>query len=366
MAIPYLDLKPHYKRIQAQVEPKILQVLAGAQYILGPEVAQCEKELAAFAGTQSCLTIANGTIALQVALQAIDIQPGDEVITTSFSFFATAEVISTLGAKPVFVDIDEKTFNIDASQIEAKITPRTKAIMPVSLYGQIADMDEINAIAAKHKLYVIEDAAQSFGATYKNKRSCSVSHIGSTSFFPAKPLGVAGDGGAVFTNDPELAKKLEYIRNHGQTRRYYHEFIGTNARLDTLQCVILSEKLKYYSDDIRKRQAIANTYNEAFSGLKNVIIPTIKSDRESVWAQYTLRVENRDQFAKDLEKEGVPTSVHYPFGIHEQPIYKKLLGNISLPVTEKMSKSVISLPLYPDMPQDHVNIVIEAVRKVSR
>lgn len=362
MAIPYLDLTAQYKRIQAQVEPKLLKAMANCQYILGPEVAQCEKELAEFTGTPHAYTVANGTIALLMALQALDVKPGDEVITTSFSFFATAEVISILGAKPVFVDIDEKTYNIDINKIEEKITAKTKVIMPVSLYGQIPDMDEINAIAKKHKLFVVEDAAQSFGALYKGKRSCAVSDIGCTSFFPAKPLGCAGDGGAVFTANPELGKKIEYIRNHGQTRRYYHEYIGINGRLDTIQCIVLSEKLKIYQSDIEKRQAIAKAYNEGFASLKGVVTPFIKSDRESVFAQYTLAVPERDQVIKKLEAEGVPTSVHYPFGMHEQPVYKKESG--SLPITEKMARSVLSLPLYPDMPKEHVSTVIAAVRKV--
>lgn len=363
MAIPYLDLTAQYKRIQKELEPKLLQAMAKAQYILGPEVAQCEKELAAFTGVPHAYTVANGTIALLMALQALDVQPGDEVITTSFSFFATAEVISILGAKPVFVDINEKTYNIDVNKIEEKITSKTKVIMPVSLYGLVPDMEEINAIAKKHKLYVIEDAAQSFGATYKGKRSCAVSDIGCTSFFPAKPLGCAGDGGAIFTENPELAKKIEYIRNHGQTRRYYHEYIGINGRLDTIQCIVLSEKLKTYDADLEKRRAIGSAYNDAFTGLKGLVTPWIPNDRQTVYGQYTLAVQDRDGFIKKLEAEGIPTSVHYPFGMHEQPVYKKL--GVSLPITEKMARSVVSLPLYPDMPKDHVNTVIAAVRKVA-
>ncbi len=364
MSIPYLDLTQQYKRIQKVIEPKILSVLASGQYILGPEVTELEKELAQFTGSKYALAVSNGTIALQMALQAIDLKPGDEVIVPSFSFFATAEVVTTLGATPVFVDIEEKSFNIDVSKIEAAITPKTKAIMPVSLYGQISDMDEIMAIAQKHQLTVIEDAAQSFGALYKNKRSCNVSHIGCTSFFPAKPLGALGDGGGVFTSDPELFKKLEAIRVHGQTKRYYHEYIGVNGRLDPIQCVVLREKIKFYDEDLNKRREIGFAYNDAFSGLKGLVAPTIKSDRNTVFAQYTVVVENRDQFAKDLEKEGIPTSIHYPLGMHEQPVYKHM--NISLPVTEKLSKRVISLPLYPDMPKDHVKKVIDAVKKIAQ
>lgn len=364
MSVPYLDLTAQYKRIQAEVEPKILQILSSGQYILGPHVVECEKALAQFTGTSSALTVSNGTIALQMALQALDIKPGDEVITTSFSFFATAEVISTLGAKPVFVDMDPRTYNIDPHRIEGAITSRTKAIMPVSIFGQIADMDAINTIAKKHNLYVIEDAAQSFGATYKGQRSCALSDIGCTSFFPAKPLGAAGDGGGVFTSNPELAKKLDAIRVHGQTRRYYHEYIGVNGRLDPIQCVVLTAKIKHYDEDLKKRRQIAAAYDDAFAGLEQVVTPYVSPDCQSAVAQYSLLVENRDKFVKDLADLGVPTSIHYPLGMHQQPVYKHM--NVSLPITEKVASQVVSLPLYPDMPQSDVAQVIEAVKKVVK
>lgn len=359
--IPYLDLAPSYKKIQKAVEPEILNVLASGQYILGKHVETCEADLAQFVGSKHALAVSNGTIALMMALQAIDVQPGDEVIVPSFSFFATAEVVSTLGAKPVFIDIERDTYNIDVSQIEKAITKKTKAIMPVSLYGQMPDFEEINQIAEKHKLVVIEDAAQSFGATYKGKRSCSVTHIGCTSFFPAKPLGAAGDGGAVFTSNTDLHKKLDSIRVHGQTKRYYHEYIGVNGRLDPIQCVVLKEKLKYYNDDIKERQTIGNRYNDAFKNL-NLVFPTIKSDRESVFAQYTIAVDNRDGFIEKMTKAGVPTSVHYPMGMHEQPVYKHM--NVKLPVTEEVSKKVVSLPLYPGMPEKDIQTVIQAVTSI--
>lgn len=359
MSIPYLDLSVQYKKIQAQVEPRILKILSSGQYIMGPEVVECEKKLAEFVGCSTALTASNGTIALSMALMAVGVQPGDEVITTSFSFFATAEVISSLGAKPIFVDVDPVSYNIDPSQIEDKITPRTRAIMPVGIFGQPADMDEINSIAKKHGLFVIEDAAQSFGAIYKGKRSCNLSDIGCTSFFPAKPLGCAGDGGGVFTSNPDLAKKLDFIRNHGQTRRYYHEYIGVNGRLDPIQCVVLSEKIKTYQKDIEERQKIAQQYNTAFTKL-GYKTPQLKdAHRQSVYAQYTLVVDQRDQFVKFLTEKGVPTSIHYPMGIHEQPIYKNL--NVKLPVTEHLSQRVVSLPLYPGMPQEHIEQVISVV-----
>jgi UDP-2-acetamido-2-deoxy-ribo-hexuluronate aminotransferase len=361
MAIPYLDLAVQYKKIQSKIEPKVLEILASGQYVLGPEVVACEKELSQFTGATFSSAVSNGTVALLNALLAVGVGPGDEVITTGFSFFATAEVITLIGAHPIFVDIEADTYNINVALIEKAVTSKTKAIMPVSLYGQIADMDEINAIAKKHGLYVIEDAAQSFGAIYKGKRSCSISHIGCTSFFPAKPLGCAGDGGAVFTSDSEIAKKLDYIRVHGQTRRYHHEYIGFNGRLDPIQCAVIREKLKFYDEDLNKRREIAQAYNDAFAGLKGAAIPVVRADRNSVFAQYTLAVPQREEFIKKLDQMGVPTSIHYPSGMHEQPVYKNL--KFSLPVTEKLAKQVVSLPLYPDMPQENVKTVIQAVQK---
>ncbi len=358
--IPYLDLSPSYKRIQKIVEPEILNILSSGQYILGKHVETCEADLAQFVGSKHALAVSNGTIALMMALQAIDVQPGDEVIVPSFSFFATAEVVSTLGAKPVFIDVERDTYNIDISQIEKAITKKTKAIMPVSLFGQMPDLEEINQIAEKHKLVVIEDAAQSFGATYKGRRSCSVTHIGCTSFFPAKPLGAAGDGGAVFTSNTDLHKKLDSIRVHGQTKRYYHEYIGVNGRLDPIQCVVIREKLKFYNDDIKERQRIGKIYNDSFKGL-NLVAPQIKSDRESVFAQYTVAVPHRDQFVEKMGKLGVPTSVHYPMGMHEQPVYKSMY--VKLPVTEDVSRKVVSLPLYPGMPDKDIETVIKAVKE---
>lgn len=358
--IPYLDLSPSYKRIQKTVEPEVLNILASGQYVLGKHVEAFEADVAQFVGSKHALAVSNGTIALMMALQAIDIKPGDEVIVPSFSFFATAEVVTTLGATPIFIDIERDTYNIDVRQIEKAITKKTKAIMPVSLYGQMPDMDEINQIAEKHGLVVIEDAAQGFGATYKGRRSCSVTHIGCTSFFPAKPLGAAGDGGAVFTSNSDLAKKLDSIRVHGQTRRYYHEYIGVNGRLDPIQCVVLKEKLKFYNEDIKERQSIAKKYNEGFKSF-NIVTPVVRPDRESVYAQYTLAVPQRDVFIEKLVKSGVPTSVHYPMGMHEQPVYKHM--KVHLPITEELSKKVVSLPLYPGMPDKDIQTVIQAVQQ---
>lgn len=360
--IPFLDLKPQYKALEKSINEGIQTVLNHGQFILGPEVEECEKALAKYIGTKYCLTAASGTDSLIMALMALGIKPGDEVITTPFSFFATAEVISLLGAEPVFVDIDRETYNIDPTKIEAAITKKTKMIMPVSLYGQPADFDEINAIGKKHGLSVIEDAAQSFGADYKGKKSCGISLVGSTSFFPAKPLGCYGDGGAVFTDDEALHKKMSQIRVHGQERRYHHTMIGINGRLDTIQCAVLIEKLKRYDWEVKKRQEIASHFNEAFVGLKGKItVPYVKKDRGSVWAQYTVLVENRDKFASDLKAKGVPTSVHYPSPLHWQPVYAHLKDRYHMPVAEKVASQVISLPIYPDMNEETQMRIIHAV-----
>lgn len=373
-SIPYLDLKPQYAALQTRINERIQAVLNHGQFILGPEVAECEKSLASFVGARHCLTAASGTDALMMALMAIGVGPGDEVITTPFSFFATAETISLVGAEPVFVDIELETFNIDASKIEAAITPRTKAIMPVSLYGQPADFVEINALAERRGLVVIEDAAQSFGAPYggagsSGRKSGALSRIGATSFFPAKPLGCYGDGGAVFTDDAALAKRMEQIRVHGQESRYHHVLLGINGRLDTIQCAVLLEKLTRYEWEIARREAIAARYTEAFGSLRGrLTAPIVRPDRGSVWAQYTVRVDEsvsggRDGLANRLKEKGVPTSVHYPSPLHHQPVYARLRDRYRLPNAEKAAREVISLPLYPDLPDDAQARVIEAVRE---
>ncbi|MDX9731939.1 MAG: DegT/DnrJ/EryC1/StrS family aminotransferase [Bdellovibrionales bacterium] len=371
--IPYLDLKPQYRSMEKAIQERIHTVLEHGQFILGPEVQESETALAAFAGSKYCLTAASGTDALIMALMALGVGPGDEVITTGFSFFATAEVISLIGASPVFVDIDPVTYNLDVSKVEAAITKKTKAIMPVSLYGQPADFIELEKIAQKHGLPVVEDAAQSFGAVYNapvgsayhGKRSGALGTIGATSFFPAKPLGCYGDGGAVFTDDENLYKKMSIIRTHGQESRYHHVAIGINGRLDTIQCTIILEKLKRYGWEIERRQRVAEMYNKAFSDFgAKCVVPKVKSDRQSVWAQYTVLVQDRDAFAAALKAKGVPTSVHYPSPLHHQPVYKELRDKFKLPEAEKASYSCISLPLYADMPDEHIEHVIKAVREV--
>jgi UDP-2-acetamido-2-deoxy-ribo-hexuluronate aminotransferase len=363
--VPYLDLKPQYQALSEKINARIQTVLNHGQFILGPEVVECEKALAAYIGTKYCLTAASGTDSLMLALMALGVGRGDEVITTPFSFFATAEVISLVGAEPIFVDIEPVTYNLDPAKLAAAITPRTKAIMPVSLYGQPADFDEINAIAAKHKIPVIEDAAQSFGARYKDKKSCGLTLVGSTSFFPAKPLGCYGDGGALFTNDEELNKKMEQLRVHGQESRYHHTALGINGRLDTLQCAILIEKLKRYDWEIERRDAIANRYTTALRELGDrCVVPVVKADRGSVWAQYTVLVDDRAGFAAKLKDHGVPTSIHYPTPLHHQPVYKHLREKFSCPVAESASSRCISLPMFPDMTAEQVDAVIAGVRAV--
>jgi UDP-2-acetamido-2-deoxy-ribo-hexuluronate aminotransferase len=366
-SLPYLDLKPQYRAMEKEINARIQTVLNHGQFILGPEVVECEKALAEFTGSKFCLTAASGTDALMMALMALGVGPGDEVITTPFSFFATAEVISLVGAKPVFVDIEDVSYNLDPAKIEMAITPRTKVIMPVSLYGQPADFREIEVIAAKYGITVVEDAAQSFGARYEaagTKRSGALGRIGATSFFPAKPLGCYGDGGAVFTDDQGMFERMSRIRVHGQSARYHHTELGINGRLDTLQCTVLTEKLKRYPWEIEQRQKVAARYSAGLSGLApKLIIPVVRPGRDSVWAQYTVLVDDRDAFAARLKELGVPTSVHYPSPLHHQPVYADLKALYHCPVAERVSAKCISLPLYADMPMEHVERVIEAVKK---
>ncbi len=364
MEIPYLDLTKQYEVLSSKIDSRVKNVLAGGQYILGPEVAECEDKMSQFIGAPYCLTVASGTDALLMALLAYDVKPGDEVIVPAFSFFATAEVVALIGAIPVFVDVEVDTFNIDVKQVESLISKKTKAIMPVSLYGQVPDMDELNEVAMRFGVPVIEDAAQSFGAKYGDKKSCNLSQIGCTSFFPAKPLGCYGDGGAVFCQDKEMYDKLSQVRNHGQESRYYHTKIGYNGRLDTLQCAILIEKLERYPWEIEQRQKIAAIYDQEFRALPSLQIPLVKDGRDSVYAQYTIQVDDRDRFQTKLKDVGVPTSIHYPKGMHEQPALSQFAPSSPLKVTETVCDRVISLPLYADMPMEHVEYVVESVKKV--
>ncbi len=365
MTIPFIDLKSQYKALKESIDSRIHKVLDHGAYVNGPEVAELEQKLAQHTGTKFALTCASGTDALLLPLMALGIGPGDEVITTAFSFIATAEVIVLAGAKPIYVDIDPRTFNIDVTQIEKAITAKTKAIMPVSLYGQMADMDELNALAKKHNLHVIEDSAQSYGASYKKQKSGSMTIAGGTSFFPAKPLGAYGDGGAIFTNDQKLLTVMKEIREHGSESRYYHTRLGVNARLDTLQCAILLAKLERYDWEVERRNKIASRYNESFAHIKQAgfSFPHVKSDRQSVWAQYTLTVQDRDGFAKKMQEAGVPTSIHYPRIMPDQPWYKEHTADpqANLSVARNAALHVISLPMYPDMDIPTQDKIIQAV-----
>jgi UDP-2-acetamido-2-deoxy-ribo-hexuluronate aminotransferase len=341
----FIDLKSQYQRLKPQIDAAIQRVLDHGQYILGPEVAELEEKLVAYTGARYCITVANGTDALQIALMALGVGPGDEVITPGFTYIATAETVALLRAKPVYVDIDGRTYNLDPAQLEAAITPRTKAIIPVSLYGQCADFDAINAIAARHGIPVIEDAAQSFGASYKGRKSCSLSAIGCASFFPSKPLGCYGDGGAIFTSDEELAKVMRQIARHGQDRRYHHVRVGVNSRLDTLQAAILLPKLAVFDEEMTLRQQVAASYTRLLNDAGINSTPCIDSHNISVWAQYTIQVDGRDGVQKRLSEVGVPTTVHYPIPLNGQPAVAD--AQVQLPVGDAVARRVLSLPMGP-------------------
>lgn len=356
--IPFFDLAAQQDRLRTQIDAGIARVLAHGQYILGPEVAELEEKLADYTGAAHCITCANGTDALQIALMALGVGPGDEVITPGFTYIATAEAAAILGAKVVYVDIDPVTFNMDATRLEAAITPRTRAIMPVSLYGQCADYDAINAIAARHGIAVIEDAAQSFGATYKGRKSCNLTLVSCTSFFPSKPLGCYGDGGAVFTSDPELAKSMRQIARHGQEKRYHHVRIGMNSRLDTIQAAILLPKLDILDDEVAARQQVAHNYMMGLRGA-SVTLPVVAEYNVSAWAQYTVRVGNRTAVQEALKSAGVPTAVHYPMPLNRQPAVSD--PTAVLPHGDKAAEDVMSLPMHPYMSDAELTRVCTAL-----
>ena len=354
----FVDLQSQYKGIEADIDARIKKVLEHGQYILGPEVKELEPKLAEFTGVKHCLGVSSGTDALLIAMMALGIGAGDEIITTPFTFIATGETIALLGATPVFVDVDPKTYNLDPSRIEAAITPKTKAIMPVSLYGQCCDFDAINATAARHNLPVIEDGAQSFGATYKGKMSCSLTTIGCTSFFPSKPLGAYGDGGACFTDNDELAGIMRQISVHGQDRRYHHARIGINGRLDTLQAAVLLSKLGIFAAEIKKRAQIGQRYSELLT-CEGIVTPYIEPFNTCVYAQYTLQVEKRETVQKALEAKKIPTAVHYPIPLNKQPAMNQ--GHLSFPVAEHLARRVISLPMHPYLTRADQAEVVAAV-----
>lgn len=353
----FIDLAAQQARIKDKIDAGIQRVLAHGQYILGPEVTELEERLASFSGAKHCITCANGTDALQIAQMAFGIGPGDEVITPGFTYIATAETVAVLRAKPVYVDIDPKTYNLDPAKLEAAITPRTKAIIPVSLYGQCADLDAINAIANKHGIPVIEDAAQSFGAIYKGKRSCNLSTVATTSFFPSKPLGCYGDGGAIFTNDDELATVMRQIARHGQDRRYHHIRVGVNSRLDTLQAAILLPKLEILAEEIRLRNQRAERYTRLLKAVGIETTPHVKEHNVSAWAQYTIYVNNREEIQGKLRGAGIPTAVHYPIPLNQQPAVADKGAN--LPVGDDAAKRVVSLPMHPYLAEQDQRRVVE-------
>ena len=359
----FCDLSDQYQRYQVTINKRIQQVLEHGKYILGPEVAELEDKLAGFIGVSHCIGVASGTDALQMSLMVLGVGHGDEIITTPFSFIATAEVIHLLGAKPVYADIDPETYNIDPANIESLITDKTKAIVPVSLYGQCAEFDEINEIANRHGLPVIEDAAQSFGAQYKSRQSCNLTSIGCTSFFPSKPLGCYGDGGAIFTNDDEIADKLKYLRVHGQDKRYHHALLGINGRLDTLQAAILLAKFEHFEKEIELRNKVAQRYSELLPA-DSLVLPTIKSHNLSVFAQYTIQVNDRANFQQSLSEQSIPTAVHYPYPLYKQPaIFQQ--GTI-LANTEYAANHVLSLPMHPYLKQENQDRIISEIEKLMQ
>lgn len=362
--LEFIDLKTQYQALKAQIDDRIQRVLEHGQYIMGPEVSELEERLAAFTGAKHCITVASGTEALLVSLMAMGLAPGDEVITTPFTFAATAEMIVLLGGRPVFVDIEADTCNIDANLIEAKITARTRAIMPVSLYGQCADMDAINALAARHGLLVIEDAAQSFGATYKGRRSGNLSTFGCTSFFPSKPLGCYGDGGAIFTSDAALAQACRELRVHGQSSRYMHTRVGVGGRMDTLQCAIVLAKLERFNWEVEQRLSLGKRYGELLSGMPGVRPVSTRADRNPVWAQYTVCVDNRSAVQSALQAQGIPAVVHYPRPVHLQPAYTQYADPGDCPLSLQASEQVLSLPMSADLSADSQVRVVAALAAV--
>lgn len=366
----FIDLKTQYRRLREPMNARIQAVLEHGQYVLGPETVELERRLADYVGAKHCIGASSGTDTLLIALMALGIGRGDEVITSPFTFISTGETIALAGATPVFVDIDRQTYNIDPALIERAITPRTKAIMPVSLYGQCADFDAINAIAKRHRLAVIEDGAQSFGASYNGRKSCALSSIGSTSFFPSKPLGCYGDGGALFTDDDALAKLFREIRVHGQDRRYHHPRLGINGRLDTLQAAVLLSKLDVFADEVAARERIGGRYttliDEAFAdapSLRRVTTPYLAPNCTSVYAQYTVEVPNRAQVEEQMKARGIPTAVHYAVPLHLQPVFAHSNQKPgSLPISELVAERVISLPMHPYLTEEQQVRVVTALK----
>lgn len=367
--IPFADLKSQYESYKAEIDKAVLDVMASSMYIMGPEVEKLEKNLASYVGARHALSVSSGTDALLLALMAYGIKEGDEVITTPFTFIATAEVIALVGAKPVFADIDEKTYNLDIEKVKPLINEKTKAIIPVSLYGLPADMDKFYELTKNTNIKLIEDACQSFGATDNGKYSCNYNSLGCTSFFPSKPLGCYGDGGAVFTNDDKEAEILSNLRNHGQVARYKHKYIGINGRLDAMQAAILNVKLAHFKEEIARRIEIGNNYTKkikaAYKGdAADIITPFIPDGKVSVYAQYSVRVKNREEVTKKLNEAGIPTAIHYPIPLHMQECYAGCgFKEGDLPVSEKVSSEIMSLPMSAFLKDDDQDFIVETLCK---
>jgi UDP-2-acetamido-2-deoxy-ribo-hexuluronate aminotransferase len=360
----FIDLKEQYQRYQVETDERMRRVLTHGHFIMGPEIAELEQALAGYVGAKHCLTVASGTASLEIALRALGIGPGDEVVTVPFTWISTAEVICLVGARPVFVDINPATFNMDVAQVESLITSRTKALLPVSLFGQMPDFDRLNAIAAKHGLPVIEDAAQSFGASQRGCRSCGIATIGSTSFFPAKPLGCFGDGGALFTDDDALAEKMKAIRTHGGAKRHHHPFLGMNGRFDTLQAAVLLAKLPHFDWETRERGRIGARYSSLLR--PSVAVPAIAEGNTHVYAQYTIRIPDRDGVAGRLKALGIPTAVYYPKCLHEQPVFANFgYKPGDFPESERAAREVLSLPMHPFLTELDQDFVSNAINDLS-
>lgn len=360
----FIDLKAQYQEYKMEIDAAMRAVMDHGRFIMGPEVVELETQLASYVACKYSITVSSGTASLEIALRALGVGPGDEVITTPFTWISSAEVIALVGAKPVFVDIAPQTYNMEPAMLEAAITENTKAIMPVSLFGQIADLERINSIAAKRDIPVIEDAAQSFGATQNGKRSCGLSKIASTSFFPAKPLGCYGDGGALFTDDDDLARNMRSIRVHGGERRHHHTLVGTNGRFDTLQAAVVLVKFKHFDKEVERRGSLGARYSE---GLKEVCeIPAVEEGNTHVYGQYTIRVKNRDKVINALKDQEIPSAVYYPKCLHQQPVFEELgYSSGSFPESEKAAEEVLSLPMHPFLTERDQDRVISALKSTS-
>jgi len=364
MKIDFANLQYQYQLYKEEIDSSIQKVLDNSNYIMGQEVRELEENLCNFTGAKNSITCSSGTDALLLAMMALDIKPGDEIITTPFTFIATAETIALMGAVPVFVDIDEKTYNIDASKIEEKITSKTKAIIPVSLYGQPSDIDAIQAIATKHNLKIVIDGAQSFGSSFNGITDSNLGNISTTSFFPAKPLGCFGDGGAVFTNDNILAKKIKSLRVHGQSKRYHHKYIGMGGRMDSIQCAVVDVKLKYYKKDLKLRQEVAEKYTEALKD-KDVVLPFVDKRATSAFAQYSIRVRDRDAVQYKLKEQGIPTAIHYPMPLHLQECFDYLgYKKGDFPISEMVSTEIMSLPMNPYLEDYEIEFICKTINNL--